>query len=87
MFSGKARPFDPKIDPKTFLTHAGLGRTLLQYRKNKAILTQGEPSDAVFYIQEGRARLHRVEHLQLADPASPASGSRHAPGCAWRPQE
>jgi CRP/FNR family transcriptional regulator, cyclic AMP receptor protein len=53
MFSGKARPFDPK----TFLTHAGVGRTLLQYRKNKAIFTQGEPSDAVFYIQEGRAKL------------------------------
>jgi CRP/FNR family cyclic AMP-dependent transcriptional regulator len=53
MLSGKARLFAPE----TFLTHAGLGRTLLQYRKNKAIFTQGEPSDAVFYIQEGRAKL------------------------------
>jgi CRP-like cAMP-binding protein len=34
-----------------------LGRTILQYPKNKAIFKQGEPSDAVFYIQTGRAKL------------------------------
>jgi CRP-like cAMP-binding protein len=45
------------FDPKTFLAQAGLGRTLLRYPKNKVIFAQGEPSDAVFYIQEGRAKL------------------------------
>jgi CRP/FNR family cyclic AMP-dependent transcriptional regulator len=34
-----------------------LGRSILQYPKNKVIFAQGEPSDAVFYIQEGRAKL------------------------------
>jgi len=53
MSSGKARTFDPK----TFLAQTGLGRTILQYPKNKAIFKQGEPSDAVFYIQTGRAKL------------------------------
>jgi CRP/FNR family transcriptional regulator, cyclic AMP receptor protein len=45
------------FDPKTFLAQAGLGRTILQYPKNKVIFAQGEPCDAVFYIQDGRAKL------------------------------
>jgi CRP/FNR family cyclic AMP-dependent transcriptional regulator len=45
------------FDPKTFLAQAGLGRTILQYPKNKVISAQGEPCDALFYIQDGRAKL------------------------------
>lgn len=45
------------FDPKTFLAQAGLGRTILQYRKNKVIFAQGEPCDSVFYIQVGRVKL------------------------------
>jgi CRP/FNR family cyclic AMP-dependent transcriptional regulator len=54
-------PMSPRkeriFDPKTFLAQAGLGRTLLQYPKHKTIFAQGEPSDAVFYIQDGRAKV------------------------------
>ncbi len=50
---GKARIFDPKV----FLAQTGLGRTILQYPKDKAFFKQGDPSDAVFYLQKGRARL------------------------------
>ena len=53
MSSAKARTFDPKA----FLAQTGLGRTILQYPKNKVIFAQGDPSDAVFYIQTGRAKL------------------------------
>jgi CRP/FNR family cyclic AMP-dependent transcriptional regulator len=45
------------FDPQAFLARTGLGRTMLQYPKNKVIFAQGEPSNAVFYIQAGRARL------------------------------
>jgi CRP/FNR family cyclic AMP-dependent transcriptional regulator len=45
------------FNPQTFLARAGLGRAILRYRKNKAIFKQGEPCDAVFYIQEGRVKL------------------------------
>jgi CRP/FNR family transcriptional regulator, cyclic AMP receptor protein len=45
------------FDPKTFLAQAGLGRTILQYPKNRVIFAQGEPCDAVFYIQDGQAKL------------------------------
>jgi CRP/FNR family cyclic AMP-dependent transcriptional regulator len=47
----------PTFDPKAFLAQTGLGRTMLQYPKNKVIFAQGDPSDAVFYIKAGRARL------------------------------
>src|SRR5258708_38340903 len=51
-------PYKPRtFDPKSFLAQAGLGRTILQYPQNKVIFVQGEPSDAVFYIQEGRVKL------------------------------
>jgi CRP/FNR family cyclic AMP-dependent transcriptional regulator len=53
MPSGKARTFDPKA----FLAQTGLGKTILQYPKGKVIFAQGDPGDAVFYIQAGRAKL------------------------------
>ena len=49
----KVRTFDLKI----FLAQAGLGRAVLQYPKNKVIFAQGEPSDAVFYVQTGQVKL------------------------------
>jgi len=53
MLPRKARTFDPIA----FLAQTGLGRTILLCPKNKVIFAQGDPSDAVFYIQTGRARL------------------------------
>jgi CRP-like cAMP-binding protein len=45
------------FDLKAFLSQAGLGRTILEYPKNKVIFAQGEPSDAVFYVRTGQAKL------------------------------
>ena len=45
------------FDPETFLAQAGLGKTITSYPKNKVIFVQGEPSDAVFYIQKGHVKL------------------------------
>jgi CRP/FNR family transcriptional regulator, cyclic AMP receptor protein len=46
-----------KFDVRTFLSRTGLGRTILQYPANRVIFAQGNPADAVFYIQKGRAKL------------------------------
>lgn len=46
-----------KFDLKAFLAQAGLGRTILQYPKNKTIFAQGEPSDSVFYVQTGQVKV------------------------------
>lgn len=50
------KPTKP-FDPKAFLASAGIGRTLRQYSPKQIIFSQGERADAVFYIQEGTARL------------------------------
>ena len=53
MVPRKIRRFDPKV----FLAETGLGRTMLQFSPKDIIYTQGEPADAVFYIQNGRVKL------------------------------
>jgi len=45
------------FDPKEFLANAGIGRTIHEYRGKQAIFSQGQSSDAVYYIQEGKVRL------------------------------
>jgi CRP/FNR family transcriptional regulator, cyclic AMP receptor protein len=35
----------------------GEGRKLVRFQKKQTIFAQGDPSDAVFYVQEGRVRL------------------------------
>jgi len=48
----------PKLfNPTTFLASAGIGRTVHHHRPKCAIFSQGEPADAVFYVQEGRVKL------------------------------
>ena len=46
-----------QFDTKTFLTIINGGRRILTFRKKQTIFTQGDSSDAVFYIQKGKVRL------------------------------
>jgi CRP-like cAMP-binding protein len=46
-----------KFDPKTFLSTIDGGRTIAAFPKKHRIFVQGDPSDAVFYIQKGRVKL------------------------------
>jgi CRP/FNR family cyclic AMP-dependent transcriptional regulator len=48
------------FDPQQFLATVGMARTITQCPKDYKIFSQGDPSDAVFYIQEGRAKLKVV---------------------------
>jgi CRP-like cAMP-binding protein len=48
-----------KFDPKAFLATIDHGRTISDYSKKQSIFAQGDPSDAVFYIQEGKDKTHR----------------------------
>jgi CRP/FNR family transcriptional regulator, cyclic AMP receptor protein len=45
------------FDPSAFLAQAGAGRTIAAFRKAGVLFTQGEPADAVFYIQKGKIKL------------------------------
>ncbi len=45
------------FDPKSFLAKVGEGRSIRKYRKNHVVFSQGEPADAVFYIQKGKVKV------------------------------
>jgi len=45
------------FDPKVFLGKVGTGRSIGEYRKDDVIFQQGDPADAVFYIQKGKVKL------------------------------
>jgi CRP/FNR family cyclic AMP-dependent transcriptional regulator len=45
------------FDPKSFLTHVGEGRTIVRYGKDEIVFSQGEPADAVFYVQRGKVKV------------------------------
>jgi CRP/FNR family transcriptional regulator, cyclic AMP receptor protein len=45
------------FDALGFLAKAGLGRRIIQLKPKQAFFSQGSPSDAVFYLQKGRAQL------------------------------
>ncbi len=56
----RTRKLTRLFDPRAFLAHAGIGRTVHIYKPKEAIFSQGERADAVFYIQEGRVKLSVV---------------------------
>ena len=45
------------FNPKTFLARVNDGRRVESYRRKQVIFSQGDPADAVFYVQEGRVKL------------------------------
>jgi CRP/FNR family cyclic AMP-dependent transcriptional regulator len=45
------------FDPNTFLATIGEGRQIVPFQKKRPVFTQGEPADAVFYIQKGKVKL------------------------------
>src|SRR2546423_6854840 len=47
----------PSFHPKSFLAKVGDGRTIGKYRKDQIVFSQGDPADAVFYIQKGKAKV------------------------------
>jgi CRP/FNR family transcriptional regulator, cyclic AMP receptor protein len=50
------KPTKP-FEPLAFLASAGIGRTVLGYRRKQVVFSQGDSADDVFYIQEGRVRV------------------------------
>ncbi|HZQ20057.1 MAG TPA: Crp/Fnr family transcriptional regulator [Terriglobales bacterium] len=49
-----------KFDPQTFLSTIDGGRKIVAFSKNQTIFAQGDSSDAVFYVQQGRVKLSVV---------------------------
>ena len=47
----------PSFDPKSFLAKVGDGGTVAKYGKEQIVFSQGDPADAVFYIQKGKVKV------------------------------
>ena len=45
------------FDPKVFLAVIGVGKTISKYRKGEIVFAQGDPGDAVFFIEKGRVKV------------------------------
>jgi CRP/FNR family transcriptional regulator, cyclic AMP receptor protein len=52
-----------KFDTKTFLSTINRGRKIEAFPKKQAIFAQGDSSDAVFYIKEGKVKLTVVSKI------------------------
>jgi len=47
----------PSFDTKKFLASANGGRTISTYRKGEALFAQGEVTDSLFYIRNGKVKV------------------------------
>jgi CRP/FNR family transcriptional regulator, cyclic AMP receptor protein len=53
----RASKNDREFDPHAFLATIGEGRKAMLFPKKHTIFAQGDPADAVFYLQTGKVRL------------------------------
>src|SRR5579864_9771437 len=51
------QPEMPAFNAAAFLTHAGLGRKVVQLAPREMFFSQGDPADSVFHLQDGRAKI------------------------------
>src|SRR5271167_4658695 len=71
-------PFDPKV----FLSKVNGGRAISNYRKDQIVFRQGDPADAVFYIQSGKVKKTVIsEQGKEAVVALLGSGDFFGEGC------
>jgi CRP/FNR family transcriptional regulator, cyclic AMP receptor protein len=76
--AGKKQPFDVKV----FLNTVDGGRSVAAYPKNRKVFSQGDPADAVFYIQEGNVKVCVVsEQGKEAVVALHGNGDFFGEGC------
>jgi len=47
----------PRFDAQSFLATVGAGRTVGKYQPGQPVFLQGDPADAVFYIQKGSVQI------------------------------
>jgi CRP/FNR family cyclic AMP-dependent transcriptional regulator len=48
---------DVVFDAKAFLAKAGFGKRIVNLKKTEAAFAQGDPADAIFFVQTGRLRV------------------------------
>src|SRR5579872_7800 len=71
-----------KFDAKAFLSSVGTGKTVVKYARKRTVFRQGDPADAVYYIQGGKIQLAVVsEHGKQAVVGILTAGDFLGEGC------
>ena len=79
---GMARKRLPPANPAVLLKKIPQGKTILQCEAKKVLFSQGDPADAVFYIERGRVKLTVFSrHGKEAVLAILEEGSFFGEGC------
>lgn len=72
----------PSFNVKSFLAKVGEGRSIGKYREDQIVFSQGDPAEAVFYIQEGEVKITVVsEHGKEAVVAILGTNEFFGEGC------
>ena len=58
--SNKVTTATHDFSPRTFLSTIGKGREMVSFGKKNTIFAQGDATDGLFFIQEGKVRLSVV---------------------------
>jgi CRP/FNR family cyclic AMP-dependent transcriptional regulator len=76
------KPAKRAFDAQDFLAKVGEGKSILQFKKGQNVFVQGDPADAVFYIQKGRIRLTVLsDHGKEAVVGIVGAGQFFGEGC------
>jgi CRP/FNR family cyclic AMP-dependent transcriptional regulator len=72
----------PRLDVHSILASVGVGRSSTQYEAKQTIFRQGDPADAVFYVDSGTVQLAVIsEHGKERVIAILGSGNFFGEGC------
>ena len=70
------------FDPKAFLASVGEGRSIAKSREGQVIFSQGDPADALFYVQSGKVKVTTLsKHGKEAVVAILGAGDFFGEGC------
>ena len=70
------------FDPKAFLASVGEGRSIAKSREGQVIFSQGDPADALFYVQRGKVKVTTLSsHGKEAVVAILGAGDFFGEGC------
>ena len=72
----------PVCDPKAFLAQAAEGQTVSRYQNRETVFAQGDPADAIFYIETGKVKVTVLsQHGKEAVLALLGTGDFFGEGC------
>ncbi|HEX8167636.1 MAG TPA: Crp/Fnr family transcriptional regulator [Beijerinckiaceae bacterium] len=70
------------FDPRAFLASVGKGRNIIKAREGEVIFSQGDPADALFYLQNGKVKVTTLSsHGKEAVVAILGAGDFFGEGC------